>query len=82
MQHEALPAQARQALTEGRKIEAIRIVREVSGLGLKEAKERVEAAMAADPALRTRAVHRQRVSPGTLLAIACLAVIAWVLLKD
>ncbi|MDH6594810.1 ribosomal protein L7/L12 [Variovorax sp. TBS-050B] len=37
-----LPAEAVAALAEGRKIEAIRIAREATGLGLKEAKELVE----------------------------------------
>lgn len=41
-----LPAPVQQALQRGNKIEAIRLLREHTGLGLKEAKERVEAAVA------------------------------------
>lgn len=39
-----LPPQVMQALLAGHKIEAIRLLREQTGLGLKEAKEAVEAA--------------------------------------
>ncbi|MEQ8860287.1 MAG: ribosomal protein L7/L12 [Pseudomonadales bacterium] len=42
--NDTLPAGAARAMQAGRKIEAIRIVREELGLGLKEAKERVESA--------------------------------------
>ncbi len=45
-----LPADATIALRQGRVIEAIKILRAREGLGLKEAKERVERALAADPA--------------------------------
>lgn len=41
--HGPFPTAADQALRNGQKIEAIRIVREQTGLGLKEAKDRVEA---------------------------------------
>jgi len=49
-----LPQAALTALQQGRKIEAIKLVREVEGLGLKEAKDRVEAFEASDPMLRER----------------------------
>jgi ribosomal protein L7/L12 len=38
-----LPEAARQALAQGRVIEAIKIVREIEGVGLKEAKARIDA---------------------------------------
>ncbi|MCM5682664.1 ribosomal protein L7/L12 [Schlegelella sp. S2-27] len=41
-----LPLPVQQALQRGNKIEAIRLLREHTGLGLKEAKDRVEAAEA------------------------------------
>jgi len=47
-----LPEAALAALREGHTIEAIRIVREVRGIGLKDAKDAVDAAIAADPALK------------------------------
>jgi hypothetical protein len=46
-----LPAAAIEALTKGRKIEAIKIVRQETRLGLKEAKDAVDAYVAARPEL-------------------------------
>jgi hypothetical protein len=46
-----LPSAAAEALRSGNKIEAIKAVRDATGMGLKEAKDYVEAAVAADPAL-------------------------------
>src|SRR5262245_60603400 len=42
-QSDQLPAQVRAALVAGRKIEAIKLLREATGLGLKEAKDRIDA---------------------------------------
>jgi ribosomal protein L7/L12 len=47
-----IPSQAIIELQQGRKIEAIRIVREEQGLGLKEAKDAVEAYVRTQPALQ------------------------------
>ena len=72
-----LPDAAKLALRQGNKIEAIKIVREAAGLGLKEAKDVVEAATAADPMLRAEmegAVQRAR--PRLLLWIVGAVVIA------
>jgi ribosomal protein L7/L12 len=44
-----LPAAAIEALTKGQKIEAIKIVRQDWGLGLREAKDAVEVYVAARP---------------------------------
>lgn len=44
MGSDALPAAVNDALQRGRKIEAIRLLRQHTGIGLKEAKQRVEAA--------------------------------------
>jgi len=44
----ALPAVARSALQRGQVLEAIKLTREATGLGLKEAKDLVDAARAAD----------------------------------
>jgi hypothetical protein len=47
-----LPAEALAAMREGRTIDAIRIVREATGLGLKEAKELVDAVAKGGPRSR------------------------------
>ena len=57
-----LPAAAVAALTNGRKIEAIKIVRQESGLGLKQAKDLVEAYVASHPMLADQA--REANKPG------------------
>lgn len=46
---EALPDNVQQAMRSGNKIEAIKLLREQTGLGLKEAKEWVEATQAGKP---------------------------------
>ena len=50
-----LPAEALHALRQGRTIDAVRIVRETGGIGLKDAAERVDAAIARNPSLRATA---------------------------
>lgn len=47
-----IPAEARNALRDGRMVDAVRIVREAQGIGLKEAKDLVDAAVADDPSLQ------------------------------
>lgn len=42
------------ALSQGKKIDAIKILREERGLGLKDAKEAVDRFVASDPSLRAR----------------------------
>lgn len=70
-----LPADAVVALNRGQVIEAIRLTREAqSGLGLKEAKERVEACVARDPMLRARVEQWQ--------AGLRRRVVRWVLVLD
>lgn len=66
----SLPSAALAALQQGRKIEAIKIVRELESIGLKEAKDRVEQYVANDPRLKeTFAASPRR---GCLLAAAGL----------
>jgi hypothetical protein len=55
-----LPVEASTLLTEGRVIEAIKVVRQVERLGLKEAKGRVDAHIARDPMLRVQIETQQR----------------------
>jgi ribosomal protein L7/L12 len=56
----ALPATAVVALSHGRMIEAIKVVRETSGVGLAEAKARVERYVAQNPALRQQFAAQQK----------------------
>ena len=49
-----LPAEALAELTEGNKIEAIKIVREKNGIGLKEAKDFVEQYVDKNPSLKAK----------------------------
>jgi hypothetical protein len=55
-----LPVEAATLLTEGRVIEAIKVVRHAERLGLKEAKDRVDAHIARDPMLRVQIEAQQR----------------------
>ena len=54
-----LPAAAAAAVSIGRKIEAIKCVRESEGLGLMEARQRVEAYVACDPVLKAQFAEQQ-----------------------
>ena len=67
-----LPATAIEALTKGRKIEAIKIVRQETGVGLKEAKDAVDAYVAARPELVSQ---RQEASGSSKLWIWLLILI-------
>jgi len=79
-----LPREVMEALDAGRKIEAIKLLREATGLGLKEAKLRVDAATTQrGPALASGEVPRSRFGSGFLLVIVAivLAVLGWLLLR-
>jgi hypothetical protein len=56
----ALPLEAVTLLSEGKVIEAIKSVRVAEGLGLKEAKQRVDEHIAQDPILRVQIEMQQR----------------------
>ncbi|WP_459856982.1 ribosomal protein L7/L12 [Dongia sp. agr-C8] len=74
-----LPDAAKLALRQGNKVEAIKIVREARGLGLKEAKDVVEASVAQDPMLRAElegSVKRAR--PGAVVWLVVLVIAAGV----
>lgn len=72
-----LPLEALMALKKGDKIGAIKIVRTAFGLGLKEAKDRVDASIAGDPALRAEMESVvQRGRPGRLLWILLIFAVA------
>jgi hypothetical protein len=55
-----LPLEAITLLNEGRVIDAIKSVRQAEGLGLKEAKGRVDAYLAREPLLRAQLELRRR----------------------
>jgi hypothetical protein len=75
-----IPAEAIAALQQGRKIEAIKLVRAAHGVGLKEARHRVERHVAADPALQAvLAAHTVRIGPGQLLRFLSLVALVVVL---
>jgi ribosomal protein L7/L12 len=80
----ALPARAASALREGRAIDAIKVLRETEGLDLAQAKARVDAHLAANPALKKRLDERQREFRKRLIgwvlvvdAVILAAVAAW-----
>lgn len=54
-----LPAAAAAALSTGHMVEAIKYVRAAEGLGLMEAKQRVEAHIARDPVLKAQIADQQ-----------------------
>jgi hypothetical protein len=75
-----LPANAIEHLRHGRKIEAIKIVREATGLGLKEAKDAVEAYVRRNPMLAEQYANARGGTSGPLLFVALvvgLAVLGW-----
>jgi hypothetical protein len=78
-----LPPAAVAALREGRKIEAIKIVRNANGLQLKDAKEAVDAYLEAQPALQAEYQARQKEAQGTfekwLLIVAVMIAVAYFL---
>lgn len=55
-----LPLEAVTLLDEGRVIEAIKVVRKAEGLGLREAKQRVDAHIAQEPILQVKIETQQR----------------------
>ena len=55
-----LPLEAVTLLTEGRVVEAIKSVRQAEGLGLRDAKNRIDAHLAQDPMLRVQIETLQR----------------------
>jgi hypothetical protein len=58
--HKPLPLEAVTLLQEGRVIEAIKAVRQAEVLGLREAKQRVDAYIAGEPLLRAQLELQQR----------------------
>jgi ribosomal protein L7/L12 len=71
---DSLPAHVVAALQRGQKIEAIRLLREATGLGLKEAKDVVESAQGGSAGEARRAPGEVPRSRATAWVLACLAV--------
>jgi ribosomal protein L7/L12 len=76
-----LPAAAVEALTKGQKIEAIKIVRQESGLGLKQAKDVVDAYVAAHPILASQAQEASKGAKRRLLWVIVAAVASFLLFR-
>jgi hypothetical protein len=83
-----LPDDVRRALSAGQKIEAIRLLREAKGLGLKEAMDLVREASHKGgrqpnrdaPRLSPGEVPRTKLSPGIIaFVVVLIAAIAWLL---
>ncbi len=72
------------ALLKGRKIEAIKIVREKQRIELKEAKEVVEEYIRSDPLIQIELKHVQRNSSGFgwILLLIGLGTLAWYFLAN
>ena len=75
-----LSAEALAALHEGRKIDAIKILRAERGLGLKEAKEEVDAYLRNHPELA--AMQKSGSSFGCLVVIAVIGIAAYLLYQN
>ena len=67
--NQPLPPAAIAALQLGRQIEAIKIVRQVHGLSLKDAKDRVDQCVAGDPVLREKFASSQAWSKNGCLVV-------------
>ena len=73
-----LPSAAVAAIQQGNKIAAIKIIRAERGLGLKEAKDLVDAFVEADPVLRDRVKQKSGSGFGIVLLIIAGAAAFWV----
>jgi hypothetical protein len=55
-----IPLEAVTLLNEGHMVQAIKVIRQVEGLGLKDAKDRVDAYLSREPLLRAQLELQQR----------------------
>lgn len=77
---EHIPAEAIAALERGQLIQAIKSVRDATGLGLKESKELVESHLSRDTLLQERyRAARPSTNAFGLLLIAMLIIVAWLI---
>ena len=84
-----LPLEAVTLLQEGRMIDAIKVIREVEGLGLKDAKDRVDAWLAREPLLKAQLEMQQRAARRTFFlwfvvidVLITVAVIYWLFFRE
>ena len=77
----AIPDNAIAALRQGNKIEAIRLTREATAMGLKDSKEAVEACLAANRPIREAFESARPASSGSVgslfIVVAILAAAVW-----
>lgn len=79
----SLPAMATLAISRGSKIEAIKEVRAATGIGLREAKELVEAYIAANPMLKmqfdqqARATRKRVIAWALVIDVLLAAAVIW-----
>lgn len=80
--HPAIPPQAIAALNAGRVVEAIRIVRETQGLGLKDAKALVDSYLVLHPGLQSQIREQRAQGRARLLAwVVLLGLFGWLALQ-
>jgi len=78
----SLPPEVAAAMKQGNKIEAIRMLREKTGLGLKEAKEAVESIQTDTSSLRAPGeVARSGIGMWLVAALVAVAVLAYVVFR-
>jgi hypothetical protein len=82
--YQPLPLEAVTLLQEGRFVEAVKSVRQAEGLGLKEAKDRVDAYVAREPILKAQLEMIQRAARRKFFfwfllvdAVIVVAVVYW-----
>lgn len=72
-----LPDQVVSAIHAGRKIEAIKLLREARGLGLKEAKHAVDAYVRENPSVQ----QPQSGSNGLIIVVIVILVLVWLFFR-
>jgi hypothetical protein len=82
-EYRPLPAAAAAAISMGRKVDAIKCVREAEGLGLMEAKQRVDAFVERDPILKAQfaeqrlRMKRRLIQWVLMIDLLLIAAVAW-----
>jgi len=80
--HPAIPPQAVAALNAGRVVEAIKIVRETQGLGLKEAKALVDSYLVLHPELQSQIREQHAQGRARFVAwVVLLGLFGWLALQ-
>ena len=73
-----LPAKVVESIKAGRKIQAIKALRESHGVGLREAKEIVEAYVRENPVLQVHRLQESESGVGRLIFIAVIVVAGYI----